>query len=206
MTQERSTSCKTDSAFEHLRNLFVPHPSLAFCLASASTFYFFQSCFALVDTIHPGSQGAIQKISRKPVIEQKPNGTTNTSSTMPYRQKHRVSLFLLVISLFISSICAVNPRKRKDGNPNSRYITIHNESKRTIDLFWIQPQDGSLGPSNTQGEGITYGAQTGIASFIGHDFEVREMGKCEALGQCRKTQFQCKKAEDQGKRRNSVVR
>jgi hypothetical protein len=58
-----------------------------------------------------------------------------------------------------------------------------------------------LADSHTGGDGVVYGGETGISSYVGHRFEVQEMpskttGKCREA-ECRKTYFTCNSNEEQ---------
>jgi len=107
--------------------------------------------------------------------------------------------FLLLLLLVIIAFVSAAPRKRKNGNPLARNIRILNHSGAKIDVFWINPTTRELADSNTDGEGIMYGGETGIASYAGHNFEVQELqvnGKCKRH-MCRKAYFTVTENEDQ---------
>jgi len=89
-------------------------------------------------------------------------------------------------------------------SPNQRNVVLHNKSGRRVDLFWI---NRSVDPiefrSNSEnGEGYPYGASQGITSYIGHEFEIREMpskrtGECRIPGDCSTGYFQVNDQEGQ---------
>jgi hypothetical protein len=94
------------------------------------------------------------------------------------------------------------PKRRKDGNPLSRSVSVHNKAAAKIDIFWIHPTTQELAPSNTNGDGIVFGAMTGVLSYVGHQFEVQEIpnpktGQCK-YEKCRKGYFSCSEEENQG--------
>ena len=114
----------------------------------------------------------------------------------------RCSLYpLLLVLLLATTVRLVESRKRKHGNPLSRSIRVINESGASIDLFWIHSETGLLADSNTDGEGIMYGGETGISSYVGHQFEVQEMPSKSSRSckrkLCRKAYFTCNANEDQ---------
>jgi hypothetical protein len=94
------------------------------------------------------------------------------------------------------------PKRRKDGNPLSRSVSVYNKAAAKIDIFWIHPTTQELAPSNTNGDGIVFGAMSGVLSYVGHQFEVQEIpnpktGKCK-YEECRKAYFTCSQEENQG--------
>jgi hypothetical protein len=94
------------------------------------------------------------------------------------------------------------PKRRLEGNVNSRNIVVYNKAAAKIDIFWIHPVTNELAPSNTNGDGIVYGAYSGVNSYVGHQFEVQEIPdptthKCK-YQHCRKAHFNCSQFENQG--------
>jgi len=93
----------------------------------------------------------------------------------------------LLLSLLLLTATVIGGRnKRKDGHPLSRSIRVLNHSGSKIDLFWIHPETHQLADSHSSGEGVMYGAETGISSFVGHKFEViaLEVSSDEDLDLC----------------------
>ena len=91
--------------------------------------------------------------------------------------------------------------RRKNGNPQSRSVRVMNKSVARIDIFWIHPTTRELAPSHTEGDGVMYGGETGISSYIGHEFEIVELPskkkkKC-LYKECRKTHFTVNTKEEQ---------
>jgi hypothetical protein len=73
-------------------------------------------------------------------------------------------------------------------------LKVINRSGVTIDVFWIHSVTGVLSESQTKGEGIVFGSETGISSYVGHAFEVQEMPKIPNSTTCRKGNLACRKA------------
>lgn len=104
---------------------------------------------------------------------------------------------LLLFGLVTTTVVVSASRtKRKHGHPSSRSVRVLNQSGATLDLFWIHPETNVLAESHTSGDGIMYGGETGISSYIGHTFEVQEIGKC-LHKLCRKAYFTVNQNEDQ---------
>jgi len=118
--------------------------------------------------------------------------------TLP-RRIVRAALLLLLLS---APRAALARSKRKHGNPLARSVRVLNESGVKIDLFWIHPETRQLADSHSSGEGVMYGGETGISSYVGHTFEVQEMpgklGKC-LHKLCRKAYFTVNQNEEQCK-------
>lgn len=93
-------------------------------------------------------------------------------------------------------------RRREKGNSSSRNIKIINKSGVKFDAYWIHSQTGELANSNSNGAGVSYGADLAINSYVGHSFAVQELPdkythKCREE-ECLETQFTVKTTEDQG--------
>ena len=122
----------------------------------------------------------------------------------PWTQRY--FLFLLVLLVVYTENTTVQAagtarNRRKNGNPQSRSVRVMNKSGARIDIFWIHPNTRELAPSHTEGDGVMYGGETGISSYIGHEFEVVELPskktkKC-VQKECRKTTFAVNMKEDQ---------
>jgi hypothetical protein len=119
------------------------------------------------------------------------------------RRKFRhVNYTLLLVLIVLGTFGSVDGRKRRGGHPQSRSIRVMNQCGFPVDVYWIHPETGELAESNTNGDGIMYGSETGISSYVGHEFEVREMprkdtGQCKEPDQCRKTYISVNNNEDQ---------
>ena len=95
--------------------------------------------------------------------------------------------------------------KTRHKTPESREIFIQNETGRRIDVMWINRfVNPNTFHSNSPDEmGYAYGSSTGIDSFVGHEFEVRELPskttKQCLFGEnaCRKAHFQVSVEENQ---------
>lgn len=111
-------------------------------------------------------------------------------------------LFLCMDTATVKAVGTARNR-RKNGHPHSRSVRVMNKSGLRIDVFWIHPTTRELAPSHTEGEGIMFGGESGISSYVGHEFEVVELPnkktkKC-AQKECRKTHFTVNTNEDQCK-------
>uniref|UniRef100_A0A7S0F523 Uncharacterized protein n=1 Tax=Craspedostauros australis TaxID=1486917 RepID=A0A7S0F523_9STRA len=104
--------------------------------------------------------------------------------------------------LALTSANAAILGQRRHETPTQRSITIHNRSGVRMDAMWINRNDNPITfHSNTGGDGTPYGGDQTISSFIGHEFELRELpgkksGKCK-FGTCRKAYIQVNDEEDQ---------
>ena len=114
-----------------------------------------------------------------------------------------ILLILFIAYAYTDTVNAVGTarNRRKHGNPQSRSVRVMNKSGVRIDIFWIHPHTRELAPSHTDGDGVMYGGETGISSYIGHEFELVELPskktqKC-AQNECRKTYFAVNTNEDQ---------
>ena len=91
---------------------------------------------------------------------------------------------------------------RSTADDESRSITIVNESGRRVEVNWINPDDGELVLQSEPD--VLHGASFDLNSFVGHDFEVRELavrktGVCAGEGRtCRVDRFTVNSNHDQG--------
>lgn len=113
----------------------------------------------------------------------------------------KLSLGLLVFLVLLSTTLAAPKRRRKDAHPDARSIRVLNQSGARIDIFWVDFRTNTLAPSNTEGEGVEAGGETGVASYRGHEFEIQELpslqtGKCRKTP-CRSVRFTVTATEDQ---------
>jgi len=115
-----------------------------------------------------------------------------------------VSLMVVLHALLLCWVANASlssyQRKRKGHHPSQRDIMIKNLSGGTIDMFWINPETRELTASNFDG-GLVYGGESGLNSYIGHSFEVREIpskrtGKCK-MTICRKAYLTVNANEEQ---------
>jgi len=111
------------------------------------------------------------------------------------------SRLILLMLLLAFQPCA--GRRRKESNPKSRSVRVLNDSGVRIDIFWIHPDTRKLAASHTDGDGVEFGAETGISSYVSHAFEVQELpskktGKCSEK-MCKKAYFTVSQNEDQCK-------
>lgn len=97
---------------------------------------------------------------------------------------------------------AKSHRKRKNNHPDSRSAKLLNRSGAKVDVFWVKPGTDELAHSNTDGEGVVWGGETGISTFVGHQFEVVELSAGKRTGRClyqtcRRVRFEINANEDQ---------
>ena len=98
--------------------------------------------------------------------------------------------------------------KRRHENAQARNVKIINHTGRRIDAFWMNKftADGvvTYHTNSEGGMGYAYGEDTSINSYIGHEFEIREMPKpgtedeCLLETGCRKTYIKVNSEEGQG--------
>lgn len=106
-----------------------------------------------------------------------------------YNTNHNMlTIILMTFMIFVSNmIVVIGGRKRYNGHPQSRSIRVINESGYRFDLYWIHVQTRELGESNTKDEGVMFGSETHITSYIGHEFTIKELpgkisGVCRSSG------------------------
>jgi hypothetical protein len=111
-------------------------------------------------------------------------------------------LVLAATPLFVSSAVLGRPRHE---TPSQRPITIRNQSGRRFDVFWINTftDPVSYVSNSVENEGYPYGGDAVFLSYIGHEFEVREMPskktKSCRLKECAKAYFKVNDQEFQGR-------
>lgn len=73
-------------------------------------------------------------------------------------------------------------------------VFLRNDSDRgSVTVSWVHPQSGSRTLLLQVGEG----GEKMINSFVGHTFEMEEIGECQADASCRGTQFSVTKSPEQ---------
>ena len=108
---------------------------------------------------------------------------------------------ILLVQLLTTTRIVVFVRAAAEDD-ESRSITIVNESGRRVEINWINPEDGELELQSDPD--VLHGATFDLNSFVGHDFEVRELavrktGVCAGEGQtCRVDHFTVNSNQDQG--------
>lgn len=117
----------------------------------------------------------------------------------------RLSIYFVLSLQLLQLVSLVqaqySAKRRKDGNPLARSVRVINESGVRVDVFWMNPDTGLLADSNTNQEGIVYGGESGLASYVGHAFEIQELPsssskQCQRK-LCRKAYFTVNANEDQ---------
>ena len=81
------------------------------------------------------------------------------------------SLLVIFFTLFFFFLVSLMTH----ADDTSRSITIMNESGRRAALYWINPDDGELLLQSDPD--ILHGASFDLDSYVGHNFEVRELPK-----------------------------
>jgi hypothetical protein len=111
----------------------------------------------------------------------------------------RVAALYFLLSLIIR---LTSPLVRADDDDHSRGLLIMNESGRRVEIYWIDPDDGeAVLQSDPE---IMDGTSLDLNSFVGHDFEVRELpakssGVCGGEDEtCRVDYFTVNPNNDQG--------
>jgi hypothetical protein len=109
----------------------------------------------------------------------------------------------IVAALVLSFAALVGGNVPVTNKSTERNIKIMNESGSKVEVYWIHPQtrEGSLMTTPS----ILNGALFTLNSFIGHEFEAREVvsektGHCKSEDKkCKKTNFVVSANADQGK-------
>jgi len=124
-------------------------------------------------------------------------------------RSHLLSNFVFVLSAgLIPAINGAVLGMSRRESPNARNIDFVNQSGTRVDLLWINRSTDPVSyHSNSNDEGYPYGVSQRINSFIGHEFEAREMpskktGECKTPGKCRTAYFQVNSEEGQSTSRN----
>lgn len=133
---------------------------------------------------------------------------------------HLALLALAVLPLLLSCVpyfssCSVvevnagailGKKRMENDNPQARSISIDNQSGHKLDMFWVnvfkEPEE-FVAQFIEDGKtiGCAYGADKAISSYIGHQFEIREIeskatGAC-VFNTCRKVRIKVSDREDQ---------
>ena len=115
---------------------------------------------------------------------------------MKWRSIVQNVLMLWCIAVVVQGAPATN------GN-TSRHINIQNESGGRVEIYWIHPNTREA--SLMSNPNVMNGANFPLDSFIGHEFEVRELPSKQTGGyksedqECRSTFFAVSGNNDQGK-------
>ncbi len=161
-------------------------------LISTSSF----SCFCFFLEFHI--------LNMKGYFQQNNSGHRRFHLILPFFLSSQLILALSTLIILPTSVNSAALGMERREAPNQRNILLLNRSGRRIDIFWI---NRSVDPiefrSNSEnGEGYPFGASQGINSYIGHEFEIREMpskktGECQIPGDCQKGYFQVNDQEGQ---------
>ncbi len=93
---------------------------------------------------------------------------------------------LLLAALCWTAVVGVAPPTTK---ATERPIKILNESGSKVEIYWIHPQTGALSLMSTPN--VLNGASFNLNSFIGHEFEIRELPSSKT-GVCKGTEQTCR--------------
>ena len=117
---------------------------------------------------------------------------------------------LFLLSIHNNVVVVVNAAalgKARHKTPESREIFIQNDTGRRIDVMWINTfvKPHTFHSNSPDEMGYAYGSSTGIDSYIGHEFEVRELPSKTTkeclfgIDACRKAHFKVSLEENQCK-------
>ena len=117
------------------------------------------------------------------------------------KQSSRVAVLLLLLLQLTTRVVR--------ADDESRSISIVNESGHRVQVHWIDPDDGELVPQIEPD--LLNGASFNLNSYVGHNFEVRELpakktGVCAGEDQnCGVDYFTVNSNHDQGESRTSII-
>jgi hypothetical protein len=112
-------------------------------------------------------------------------------------------LLKVILTLNLSSIVSAAALGKTKGHAdNQRSFHFQNLSGRRVDVLWVNvnktPNDFV---SQNGGEGYPYGGDTNILSYIGHEFEIRELPSKKTnsclFEECRKARFKVNDQQNQ---------
>jgi hypothetical protein len=112
------------------------------------------------------------------------------------------SLWKKTVTVLLVSLCCVIAVGQAS---NSRNLLLINEAGVSAEVHWIDSKSRNSVLLSDEG-GIRDGGQMPLNSFVGHEFEIREMpspqsGQCDNEDKvCRTVHFIVTDSEDQGKR------
>jgi hypothetical protein len=134
--------------------------------------------------------------------------SSSTSLSLVALSISRVAVVLLLLLLLLFDEDTTNVyaarTKRRNGNPQARPVRVLNQCGVKVDIYWIHPDTGELASSSTNGDGVMFGGETGIDSYVGHEFEVREVEnnktkRCRTINKCLHNTFAVNTNEEQSK-------
>jgi len=117
----------------------------------------------------------------------------------------------LVLLLSVTTTHAARANKSSDPNAQ-KSVALINEAGVTVDVYWVNPKDGSLHKMNSENE-VPNGATIQLNSFAGHEFDIYETanpetgcgGSTDENRACRHVLFEVSANEDQREYTVSVV-
>lgn len=101
---------------------------------------------------------------------------------------HPITLFRLAAAL-IATASFVSAAAPPTTKATERPIKILNESGSKVEIYWIHPQTGALSIMSTPN--VLNGASFNLNSFIGHEFEIRELPSSKT-GYCNGEEKTCR--------------
>ena len=122
------------------------------------------------------------------------------------RPKHMTAMVLFLLVGLIPTISGAVLGMTRRVSPNARKMIFVNRSGRRIDVFWVNRSTNPVSyvSNSEKGEGFPYGATQAIDSYIGHEFEIREMpsritGQCKIPENCQTALVQVNDQEGQSR-------
>jgi len=94
---------------------------------------------------------------------------------LSFRTRYLFDMRSLLIIFFALPLLFFLVTPTTHADDTSRSITIMNESGRRAAIYWINPDDGELLLQSDPD--ILHGASFDLDSYVGHNFEVRELPK-----------------------------
>ena len=117
-----------------------------------------------------------------------------------------IPLVLVVLAALVPTTLGAVLGMSRRVSPNARKIFFVNRSGRRIDVLWVNRSTNPVSyvTNSDKGEGFPYGASQPIDSYIGHEFEIREMpsritGQCKIPENCQTALVQVNDQEGQSR-------
>lgn len=113
------------------------------------------------------------------------------------------SLWCSLLLVLTTTTLLVVVHADNTNNPTARHIHFMNKSGSKVNLFWINRWNNDERVLNAE-EGVMFGAESAINSFVSHEFEAVELPKkstnvCAGEnGECRTAIFEVNSNDNQG--------
>jgi hypothetical protein len=113
---------------------------------------------------------------------------------MPPLRMYQLCCMLMYVACPTCYVRSAALGRTRHERPTQRSVLFRNNSGRRVDVLWVnnfkQPTEFV---SQNNNEGYPYGGDTNFLSYIGHEFEVRELpskktGSCK-FDECRKVKL-----------------